>query len=196
MNRTLSYLAAFAALLSAAMAGSFACVTNSGQAISPEVDAGDLFGDAGFPEDSALVEIDGAITLKDGAVVLAPSNVPTPDYTTDVSNLVLQHDANARVSSLGGTVDLAFHTVSGDAYLALRDQNLAGWTFAQLDGLWNASDAGGATAIGEDAGTVQIPAGSLVALGDLLPYTSSVLVMRREGGVATYQALVITFNPK
>jgi hypothetical protein len=190
------------ALLCAATVGSFACVTAGNPPLGPGEDAGGfVFEDAGLLGedaavlgDSGLVVKDGAITLSDGAVVLVPADAPSPDYTTDLSSVVLQSDAHQKVSSLSGAVDLDFHTVAGDAYLPFHDRSLSGSTFSQLDGLWTAN-ASGAVTIAADAGTVAVAASSLVSIGDTLPETSSVVVMRREGGVTTYQLLVITFDP-
>jgi hypothetical protein len=192
-----------AALLCAATAGSFACVTAGNPLLGAGEDAGGfVFGedsgllgeDSGGLDDGSLVVKDGAITLKDGAVVLVPTDAPAPDYTSDLSNVVLQSDTHSKVSSLSGTVGLDFHTVGGDAYVPFHDRSLSGSTFSELDGLWTAN-ASGAVTIAQDGGTVAVPASSLVSIGDTLPETSGVLVMRREDGVTTYQLLVITFDP-
>jgi hypothetical protein len=183
-------------LLCGVTAASFACISSGNVSPGGGVDGGFDFDaallDGGLPD--ALVIVDGTVTLRDGAVILAPADAPAPDYTTDLSNLVVKNDFGAKVTSLSGTVDLDFHTIGGDAYLTFHGQDLSSSTFAQLDALWTAG-ASGAIAIAEDAGTVAVAASSLVNVGDTLPETSSVVVMRNEGGVNTYQALAVALAP-
>jgi hypothetical protein len=196
MIRPGSLRATFLSLLCAVTAASFACISSGNVSPGTGVDGGFDFDaallDGGLPD--ALVIVDGTVILRDGAVILAPADAPAPDYTTDLSNLVVKNDFNSKVTLLSGTVDLDFHTIGGDAYLTFHGQDLSASTFAQLDALWTAG-ASGSVAIADDAGTVSLAASSLVTVGDTLPETSSVVVMRSEGGVTTYQALAIAFAP-
>jgi hypothetical protein len=206
MNRSVPFGAIVAALFCAATAVSSACVSSGNTPPPPGVDAALPFEDSGLLledgglnledgeiGDGPLVIIDGTVFLKDGAVVLVPADAPSPDYTTDLSHVILENNVQGKVSTVSGAIELDLHTTGGDAYLALHGQNLSGSTFSQLDALWS-TNATGAVSFDQDAGAVSVPTTSLASIGDTLPETSSILVMRRSGGVSTYQALAITFK--
>jgi hypothetical protein len=200
----------WASLLCAATAGSYACISNG--TTTPQLedgglpleDSGLIFedGEVILPDgaviilDGGLVVVDGAVTVLDGASVLNPANAPAPDYTTDLSSVVLKNDVHSKVSTISGTVNLDFHTVGGSAYEVFHDQNLSGaWSFAAIDGLW-AANASRAVAIPAGSGNVAIAATSLLSIGDTLPESGGVVVMSQgDGNVTTYEVLPMTFAP-
>jgi hypothetical protein len=124
------------------------------------------------------------------------ADVPVPNYTTDFSSFVLQDDFNGVVATVSGTVNLDFGTQAGETYLAFPGEDLSTDAFAQVDALFNAG-VDGDTAIPTGNDTVSVPATSLLAVGNQLPETSSIVVRHIDStsNVTTYEVLAVTFNP-
>jgi hypothetical protein len=127
---------------------------------------------------------------------LSVSNVAAPNYTVDLTGFSLQDDAHDTVAATAGTINLDVGSQSGELYETFKGSDLSTSDFATIDSMFSTGSTG---AIGIPAGgaTVAITASSLVAVGDTLPETSTIVVQHVDSAsqVATYEVLAITFNP-
>jgi hypothetical protein len=114
--------------------------------------------------------------------------LPTPNYSVDLSQMTIQTDANNVVTSASGQASFAFNSISGSGYVVddgtLHDDP----TFGQLDALYTSQTP---TPIPWD-GSFAIDASALSIQGTQLPAVRSVVIGSDSmNGVSAYQNVTI-----
>jgi hypothetical protein len=113
------------------------------------------------------------------------ATVASPDYSADLSGIAVQADINALVTSATGTLNLTAGSNLGETYVIV--QAAVGDTFASVDAAYLA--AGTPTAMSSS-----IAAASLLATGDSLPASRTMIIAHMVNGVRAYQVIHMTFN--
>lgn len=121
--------------------------------------------------------------------------VPAPDYTIDVSSLVINTDANGDVDTTSGAAAFTLVTQTAEDYVVL-DADIGGPTWADVDSSWNSASAGGGMNIGVTAFTGSIPSVQLAPHGMALatPHVRTVILRHTLTGVPSYTTFTITFT--
>jgi hypothetical protein len=111
------------------------------------------------------------------------TQVPAPDYTADVSGMVVQTDALDDVATVSGSIGLTAGSQTGEQYVVTGPVDA---TFAAVDAAYS-----GGTQV---AMAAAIPAASFLTAGDSLPTMRTVIISHTVSGVVAYETIQITFN--
>lgn len=114
-------------------------------------------------------------------------SVSAPNYSLDLSGLVIVTDADDIVVSSTGSAALSAGAVTGQTYVVVEASGLD--TYAELDAAYIAATE---VAI---AGTIPAAAFTLVGEDLTVPKKRTLIIANTESGVASYQSFEITFNP-
>jgi hypothetical protein len=140
-----------------------------------------------YSDDSELASGDNTATFTFQTASVSTVSVDAPDYTLDVSGLLVQTDVDDVVQSASGSAELTEVSVTGTTYVVVDASDLD--TYAELD----AAYLGATSAVF----TTSIPASDFSLVGDDLttPQVRTLIIANISGGVRAYQAFEITFNP-
>jgi hypothetical protein len=140
-----------------------------------------------FSDDPKLASADNVANI-DVVVATATSQaVPAPDFTIDVSGLVVVTDANNIIQSVTGAAHLTAGAVAGQSLVVLEAAGLT--TYADIDTAFK-----GATPVAFTS-DVAAAAFTLVGVDLTTPAVRTLIVSNTTNGVTSYESFEITFHP-
>jgi hypothetical protein len=136
-----------------------------------------------YSDDPRNASASNGATYAQFAGVGTATQVPAPDYTADVSGMVVQVDALDDVATASGSIGLTAGSQTGEQYVVTGPVDA---TFAAVDAAYS-----GGTPV---AVTTSIPAASFLTAGVSLPTIRTVILSHTVSGVVAYETIQITFN--
>jgi hypothetical protein len=141
-----------------------------------------------YSDDSSLATRSSTAGFAVVSSTATAQSVAAPDYALDVSGLALLTDVNDVVVSAIGSAALTSGSVTGQTYVVVDENSMSTLdTYAELDAAYLAGTAAALTAT--------IPAMAFTLAGDDLTTSQirTLIIANTSHGVASYQALAITF---
>jgi hypothetical protein len=147
-----------------------------------------------FSDDAAGATGSNTANFTSQSATATASAVPAPDYTIDLTGIVLQSDNADTVLSASGNAALANGAVRGQTYV-VADGSID-TSFAAIDEAYTGGTP--QTLVGSDAGPdmlIAVAAFSLVGTDLTSNQQRSLIVANTQDGVRGYEVFRITFHP-
>lgn len=143
-----------------------------------------------YSDDPRLVSSSNTASYTVQAGSASAEQVAAPNYTIDVTTIVVQTDDADVVQAASGTANLTDGAVTGQSYVIVASLN--GSTYADLDAAYT-----GGTPTSLSGANPQIAAAAFDLVGADLTggLVRHLIVANTSDGVRSYQRFTVTFNP-